>query len=111
MKTKKNANQIAQMSIASIALFFLAGFVTVQAETRMAFSNSREISAAESRLDNLNNAIENSVRFVAPAVDTNEEAMAIEVNQAVERLDDLHLAIEDSIRFQAPADPEAASNL
>jgi hypothetical protein len=111
MKTKMNVNQIAQMSFASTALFFFAGMMPLQAEIKSNYSNNQEISAAAGRLDNLNSEIETSIRFVAPAVDINAEALESEVNQAVERLDNLNLAIEDSIRFQAPEAHEAENTL
>jgi hypothetical protein len=103
MKTKMNVNQIAQMSLASAALFFFAGMMPLQAETKSSYSNSQEISAAACRLDNLNSEIETSIRFVAPSVSTNEEIMAMETEAAESRLENLNNAIENSVRFVAPA--------
>ena len=113
MKTKRNLNQIAQMSIVSAALFFFAGMTTVQAETKSNYSNSQEISAAACRLDNLNSAIETSIRFVAPSVSTSEDIMAMETEAAEARLENLNNTIQNSLMFVAPsvdANAEALEN-
>jgi hypothetical protein len=103
MKTKMNVNQIAQMSIAAAALFFFAGIMPVQAETKSTNSNNQEISAAAGRLDNLNSEIETSIRFVAPSVSTAEEMMVMETEAAEARLENLSNSIQNSVRFVAPA--------
>ena len=68
MKTKMNIRQIAGTSIASLALLFLTNLVPVQANDK-SIDNNAELAAATVRLDNLNDAIETSLRFIAPAAE------------------------------------------
>jgi hypothetical protein len=103
MKTNMNINRIAQMSIASAALFFFANVMPVKAEIKSDVMNNPEVSAATCRLDNLNNEIEVSIRFVAPTISTNDETMTIEAEAAAERLEILNNSIEKSAKFVAPA--------
>jgi hypothetical protein len=102
MKTKLNITRIASAGIASAALILLAGVLPVQAGTRNTETDAG-IAAASFRLDGLTLAIENAIRFVAPAVSTEEEMKVIEVEAAEFRMDELNNSIEKEIRFSAPA--------
>ena len=98
-----NLIQIAQMSFASTALFFFAGVMPLQAETKSISASNQETADAAFRLDNLNNRIETSIRFVAPTVSTSEDNMTMEAEAAAERLESLHMKIEKAVKFEAPA--------
>ena len=103
MKTKTNIHQTARMSVAVSALFLLTAFVPVKASDRN-LANNAEIALASVNLDILNEAIESSVRFVAPsAADVTAEYREMEINIAYERLDELNAEIEQEVRFEAPA--------
>lgn len=103
MKTKTNIHQIARMTVAASALFLMTAFATANVNDRKA-ANNAEIALASVRLDILNNDIESSVRFTAPAAaDVAAEYREMEMNAAYEKLDELNAEIEHEIRFEAPA--------
>lgn len=100
MKTKMNINQIARISFASLAVFFISAVSPILAnnENNTAYLNSEYRVAAE-RLVALNMTIEESLKFTAPAVD--EDVEAYEIQAASERLENLNLTVEETIRYQA----------
>jgi hypothetical protein len=103
MKTKTNIHQIARMTVAASALFLMTAFATVSASDKQP-ANNAEIALASVRLDILNNDIESSVRFTAPAsADVPAEYREMEIIAAYEKLDELNTEIEHEVRFEAPA--------
>jgi hypothetical protein len=103
MKTITNIKQIARTGVVASALFVFASLVSVRASDRV-LENNVEVALASVSLDILNDAIESSVRFVAPpAADVAAEYREMEVTIARERLDEFNAEIEREVRFEAPA--------
>jgi hypothetical protein len=105
MKTKTKINTIARMGFAALAITLISALVPVRAgnESDSALNRNNtaalgmEVEAAYNRLDMLNNNIEKSVKFSAPAV--TEDIRAYEVQAAEERLENLNLNVEAAVRY------------
>jgi len=108
MKAKTNNNLISKMRFAALAVLCFAGVAVVNAgsdkdSTKSNVSASAYQAATEAafdRLDVLSRAIEESVRFIAPSVDSDIEAY--ELQAAGDRLENLHLFVQQRIRYIAP---------
>ena len=127
MKTTKNLNQIAAVTIASVTFLF-ASFMPVQAASaKNSNSEMNEIKTASHQLAAFNNEIEKAVEFNAPVLSENFETVTaecrledlfgslasvvkytspsinenFEVVDALQNLDNLNSQIEDSVRFTA----------
>jgi|GEM_PF-5807439 hypothetical protein len=103
MKTQVNISQTAKMSFLALAVFFMSAEIPAHAgEGKDSASNSTafdfETQAAIDRLEALNNAVENAVKFTAPEVA--EDIAAYELQAAEERLEDLNQSVEASLCYQ-----------
>jgi hypothetical protein len=114
MKTKTNINRAAKMSLITLAVFFLSAVSPAQDSFVKDSNVDRDhtaafdfaTAAAFDRLDALNGAIEESIRFTTPSV--NEDVEAYELQAATERLEVLNLEAQESARYQASAVNEEA---
>lgn len=106
MKTQKNITRTATLYAISVAMAFVS-FAPVSA----AINSKSEMAAIDSRFEYLNGSIEKSLKYEAPAVNADAEAVNFEAALAMERLDNLTAVIEVSARFEAPAvDAQAEAN-
>jgi outer membrane murein-binding lipoprotein Lpp len=97
MKTQNNITRTAARYTISAAIAFVS-FTSVSAAGNL----NSEISAIDSRLEDLNSSIEKSLKYEAPAVNAEAEAVTFDAALAIERLDNLTAAMEASIRFETP---------
>ena len=130
MKTTKNLNQIAKVTLASVTLLF-ASLVPMQAASgKNTSSEMNEIQAASNSLAMYNTELEKAVAFNVPALSENSEEFEafvaesrlndlfssaaleaqyvspavnenFEVTVALENLDQLNSLIEQSVRYTA----------
>jgi len=106
MKTKNNITRTATRYAISAALAFVS-FTPINA----AGNSKSEMSAIEGRFEYLNRSIEKTLKYAAPAVNAEAEAVTYEAALAMERLDNLITTLEVSARFEAPAvDARAEAN-
>jgi len=106
MKTRNNITRTAALYTISAAIA-LVSFATVSAAGNL----NNEISAIDSRFEDLNSSIEKSLKYEAPAVNAETEAVTFDAALAIERLDNLTAAMEASLRFEAPAVDARAESL
>jgi hypothetical protein len=130
MKTSRNLNQIAKVTFASVTFLFASLMPMQAANGKNSASEMNEIQTASNELAMLNNDVEKSVAFTAPAVSEKSEAFEafvaeimlddmfsslakdaayvspsvnenFDVSNAVESLDSLNAQIEQSVKYTA----------
>ena len=101
MKTTKNLNQIAKVTLASVTLLF-ASLMPMQASSgKNTSSEMNEIQAASNSLAMYNTELENAVAFNVPALSENSEEF--EVFVAESRLNDLFSSAALEAQYVSPA--------
>jgi hypothetical protein len=101
MKTTKNLNQIAKVTLASVTFLF-ASFMTLQAASgKNTNSEMNDVQAASNSLAMYNNEVEKTVAFNAPAL--TENSAAFEVFVAESRLNDLFSATALESQYVSPS--------
>jgi len=101
MKTTKNLNQIAKVTLASVTFLF-ASLMPIQAASgKNASSEMNDIQAASNNLAVYNNEIEKAVAFNAPAL--SENSTAFEALFAESRLSDLFSSAAKDAQYVSPA--------
>jgi uncharacterized protein involved in tolerance to divalent cations len=95
MKTKMNISNLKKVAItACVALVMITGsFTQLRAEGR-----ENQYMTSQTRLENLMNNMEQSVRYTVPEVPETEV-----VSAEMEGLENLALIIEASLKYNAPA--------
>jgi hypothetical protein len=127
MKTIKNFNQIARVTLASAAFLFTSLTTMQAASAKNSDAELNEIKTASHQLAAFNNEIEKAVEFTAPVLSENFETATaesrledifgsmttlvkytspvenenIEVADALQSLDNLSTQLEESVRFTA----------
>ncbi len=87
MKTTRNLNQIAKVTLASVTFLFASLMPMQAASGKNASSEMNEIQAASNSLAMYNTEVEKAVAFNAPAL--SENSAAFEAFVAESRLNDL----------------------
>jgi hypothetical protein len=93
MKTKMNFSPIAKMS--------LAAFTLLAASNISVMANDMESAATFERLNKMDAAMEESIRYNAPESET-YIVSSEEMEAAVERLEDFTTTTEESLKYTAP---------
>lgn len=101
MKTTKNLNQIAKVTLASVTLLFASLMPMQAASGKNASSEMNEIQAASNSLDMYNTELEKSVAFNVPALSENLEEF--EAFVAESRLNDLFSSAAQEAQYVSPA--------
>jgi len=102
MKTTKNVNQLAKVTLASVILLFAASLMPMQAASgKNASSEMNEIQAASNSLAMYNNELEKAVAFNAPVLSENSEEF--EAFVAESRLNDLFSSTARVAQYVSPA--------
>jgi hypothetical protein len=101
MKTTKNINQIAKVTLASVAFLFASLMPMQAASGKNTSSEMNEIQAASNSLAMYNTEIEKAVAFNAPAL--TESAEEFEVFAAESRLNDLFSATAKEAMYVSPS--------
>jgi hypothetical protein len=101
MKTTKNLNQIAKVTLASVTFLF-ASLMPIQAASgKNASSGMNEMQAASNYLAMYNTELEKAVAFNAPAL--SENSAAFEALVAESRLNDLFSSAAQDAQYVSPA--------
>jgi hypothetical protein len=101
MKTTKNLNQIAKVTLASVTFLF-ASLMPMQATSgKNTSSEMNEIQAASNSLAMYNNEVEKAVAFNAPAL--SENSAAFEAFVAESRLNDLFSSAALEAQYVSPS--------
>jgi len=101
MKTTKNLNQIAKVTLASFTLL-VATLMPMQAtEGKNANSEMNEVQAASSMLAMYNSELEKAVAFNAPAL--SEKSEEFEAFMAESKLDDLFGSVAEVAAYVSSA--------
>jgi hypothetical protein len=112
MKTTRNLNQIAKVTLAT-ASFLLVSLMPMQAAAgKNASSEMNEIQAASNSLAMYNTEVEKTVAFNAPVL--SENSAEFEVFVAESRLNDLFSFASEDAKYVSPAvneDFEVAASL
>jgi hypothetical protein len=101
MKTTKNLNQIAKVTLASVTLLF-ASFISMQANSgKNTTSEMYEIQAATNNLDLYNVELEKEAAFSAPAL--SEKSAEFEAFVAESNLNDLFTSAALDAQYVSPS--------
>lgn len=101
MKTTRNFNQTAKVTLASVTLLF-ASLIPMQANSgKNSSSEMNEIQAASNNLAMYNTELEKAVAFNAPSLSENSEAF--EVFVAESKLNDMFSISAKETQYTAPA--------
>ena len=101
MKTTKNVNQIAKVTLASV-IFLFASLMPIQAASgKNTSSEMNEMQAASNSLAMYNTELEKAVAFNAPALTENSEEF--EAFVAESRLNDLFSSAAQEAQYVSPA--------
>ena len=101
MKTTKNLNQIAKVTLASVTLLF-ASLMPIQAASgKNASSEMNEIQAASNSLAMYNTELEKAVAFNVPALSENSEEFESFVAET--RLNELFSSAAQEAQYVSPA--------
>jgi hypothetical protein len=98
MKTTKNLNQIAKVTLASVTLLFASLMPMQAASEKNASSEMNEIQAASNNLAMYYTELEKAVAFNAPALSEEFEAFVAE-----SRLNDLFSSAAQEAQYVSPA--------
>ena len=101
MKTTKNLNQIAKVTLASVTLLFASLMPMQAASGKNTSSEMNEIQAASNSLAMYNTELEKAVAFNAPALSENSEEF--EAFVAESRLNDLFSSAALEAQYVSPA--------
>jgi hypothetical protein len=101
MKTTKNLNQIAKVTLASVTLLFASLMPMQAASGKNASSEMNEIKAASNSLAMYNTELEKAVAFNVPALSENSEEF--EAFVAGSRLNDLFSSVALEAQYVSPA--------
>ncbi len=101
MKTTKNLNQIAKVTLASVTVLFASLLPMQAASGKNASSEMNEIQAASNSLAMYNTELEKAVAFNVPAL--SENSAAFEVFVAESRLNDLFSSAALEAEYVSPA--------
>ena len=101
MKTTKNLNQIAKVTLASAAFLFASLMPMQAASGKNTSSEMNEIQAASNSLAMYNSEVEKAVAFNAPAL--TENSVAFEAFVAESRLNDLFSSAAKEAQYVSPA--------
>jgi hypothetical protein len=105
MKTKLSNNSLGRLAICAVAAVLLnAGLIAQPSPVRNA-----PVPANIVRLENLMNATEQSIKYIAPDASTDEK----QAEQAIQNLDQITKTLEDGLKYKAPMqiEEEAIHNL
>jgi hypothetical protein len=101
MKTTRNFNQIAKVTLASVTFLF-ASLIPMQAASgKSTSSEMNELQAASNSLAMFNSDLEKTVAFNAPALSENSEEF--EAFVAESRLNDLFSSAAQNIQYVSPS--------
>ena len=101
MKTTKNVNQIAKVTLASV-IFLFASLMPMQASSgKNASSEMNEIQAASNSLAMYNNELEKTVAFNAPVL--SENSAEFEAFVAETKLNDIFSSVAQEAQYVSPA--------
>jgi hypothetical protein len=101
MKTTRNFNQIAKVTLASAAFFFASLMPMQAASGKNASSEMYEIQAASNSLAMYNTEIEKAVAFYAPAL--SENSAEFEAFVAESKLNDIFSSAAQEVQYVSPA--------
>ena len=101
MKTTKNINQIAKVSLASVTFLFASLMPMQAASGKNTSSEMVEIQAASSSLAMYNAELEKAAAFNAPAL--SEKSEAFEAFVAESKLNDLFSSAAQEAQYVSPA--------
>jgi hypothetical protein len=101
MKTTKNLNQIAKVTLASAAFLFASLMPMQAASVKNTSSEMNEMQAASNSLAMYNTELEKAVAFNAPAL--TESAEEFEAFVAESRLSDLFSSAAKEAKYVSPA--------
>jgi hypothetical protein len=101
MKTTKNLNQIAKVTLASVTLLFASLMPMQAASGKNTSSEMNEIQAASNSLAMFNSELEKAVAFNVPALSENSEEF--EAFVAESRLNDLFSSAALEAQYVSPA--------
>jgi hypothetical protein len=101
MKTTKNVNQIAKVTLAS-AIFLFASLMPMQASSgKNTSSEMNDIQAASNSLAMYNNELEKTVAFNAPAL--SENSVEFEAFVAETKLNDIFSTVAQEAQYVSPS--------
>jgi hypothetical protein len=101
MKTTKNVNQIAKVTLASV-IFLCASLMPIQAASgKNTSSEMNEIQAASNSLAMYNNELEKTVAFNAPAL--SENSVEFEAFVAETKLNDIFSSVAQEAQYVSPS--------
>ena len=101
MKTTKNLNQIAKVTLASVTLLFASLMPMQAASGKNASSEMNEIQAASNSLAMYNTELEKAVAFNVPALSENSEEFESFVAET--RLNELFSSAAQEAQYVSPA--------
>jgi hypothetical protein len=101
MKTTRNLNQIAKVTLASVTFLFASLMPMQAASGKNTSSEMNEIQAASNSLAMYNHEIETAVAFNAPAL--SEKSEEFEVFVAESKLNDLFSSAAHEAQYVSPA--------
>ena len=101
MKTTKNLNQIAKVTLASVTLLFASLMPMQAASGKNTSSEMNEIQAASNSLAMYNTELEKAVAFNVPALSENSEEFESFVAET--RLNDLFSSAAQEAQYVSPA--------
>jgi hypothetical protein len=101
MKTTKNLNQIAKVTLASVTLLFASLMPLQAASGKNASSEMNELRAASNSLAMYNTELEKAVAFNAPAL--SENSVEFDAFVAESKLNDLFSSAAKEAQYVSPA--------
>jgi hypothetical protein len=101
MKTTKNLNQIAKVTLASVTLLFASLMPMQAASEKNASSEMNELRAASNSLAMYNTELEKAVAFNAPAL--SENSVEFDAFVAESKLNDLFSSAAKEAQYVSPA--------
>jgi hypothetical protein len=101
MKTIKNLNQIAKVTVASISILFASLMPMKAASVKSSNSEMKEIQTASCQLAMFNSEIEKAVEFNAPVLSENFETVIAE-----SRLEDIFGSLASAVKYASPSEIE-----
>jgi hypothetical protein len=101
MKTTKNLNQIAKVTLASVTLLFASLMPMQAASEKNAGSEMNELRAASNSLAMYNTELEKAVAFNAPAL--SENSVEFDAFVAESKLNDLFSSAAKEAQYVSPA--------